>query len=179
MMIQNKEEKMKPIFLIGFMGSGKTTIGTELAQILSCTYKDTDHIVEINQGCAIASIFAHEGEQAFRDYESYALKQTIDAQIISTGGGIIERSENRHFMKNNGIVIYLQTHFEDINMRLQQDPTRPLWNHNDINEKRKLFDKRLPIYEACADYIVDTHQRSVEEIVKDIKENILMHNHKT
>lgn len=168
---------MKPIFLIGFMGSGKTTIGKELAHILSCTYKDTDHIVELNQGCAIASIFAHEGEAAFRDYETYALKQTLDARIISTGGGIIERSENRQFMKDNGTVIYLDANFDDINMRLQKDPTRPLWNHNDMNDKRKLFERRLPVYKQCADYIVNTHHRPIEEIVKDIKEHIIMHNY--
>lgn len=168
---------MKSIFLIGFMGSGKTTIGKRLAKRLSYSYVDTDHIVERNQDCAISHIFAHEGEALFRNYETNALKQSIDAQIISTGGGIVERAENRQFMNESGIVIYLQATFNNISTRLQDDPTRPLWNNQDTDSKKDLFNRRLSLYEKCADHIINTDNRTIEQITEKIKKLIFVHNH--
>lgn len=160
---------MQPIFLIGFMGCGKSTIGSELADSLSLTYIDTDQLIENNLGCTIPQIFETEGEEAFRNYESRALKQSITANIISTGGGIIKRSENIKFMKDNGKIVYLQTSFSNISARLKNDPSRPLWESNDLDDKINLYEQRLPIYEQCANYIIKTDHRSVDEIVQEIK----------
>ncbi|MFD2045993.1 shikimate kinase [Ornithinibacillus salinisoli] len=161
---------MECIYLIGFMGSGKSTIGKLLSRVLDVPFMDTDeYIVEKNQ-MKINDIFEKEGEIAFRNYESQALKASKSG-VISTGGGIVENEDNMKWMKQNGVIVYLQTSFEEISNRLKEDPTRPLWNKR-IKERHELFHQRCNMYSKCADYIVTTDKKSVENIVDDIKERI-------
>jgi shikimate kinase len=156
---------MKQLFLIGFMGSGKTTVARHLSKTLNMNYIDIDNLIE-EMNYKISDIFREEGEDAFRSYETDALKLTRQALIISTGGGIVERRENIHFMKNNGIIIYLRTSLDIIKTRLANDKSRPLWKEG--SQTDVLFSNRVKMYEACADYTIDCDNRSVEELVQEI-----------
>ena len=161
---------MDRIFLIGFMGSGKSTIGHVLEQLYSVDFADTDHYIEEKQQRKISDIFAKEGEDYFRDLESNTI-QSIEAKIISTGGGIIERQENISIMKGRGKVVYLSASFEEISRRLEGDASRPLWKQ-DRNARIALFERRVPIYEAAADYIVHTEGKTAEQIANLINDYI-------
>jgi shikimate kinase len=158
---------MRAIYLTGFMGSGKTTIGRALSEKLGIPVIDTDEMIEKKAGKTIPAIFADEGEERFRKYEQEILKQlpTNDV-IITTGGGMVISKENRSWMKKHGNVIFLSCSLDIIFQRLQSDTNRPLFSQN--KEKMKeLYEKRLPYYLEAA-FTIDTSQKSVEEIVEDI-----------
>ncbi len=160
---------MKTVYLIGFMGSGKSTIGEMLSNMLCLPHIDTDHMVEEVYEQTIASIFQNYGEETFRLYESEVLKKTSQQNhIISTGGGIVEKKENTHYMKDTGCVIYLKTSFEEIAKRLEDDQSRPLWSQN-LQGKKILFNNRENLYEGSADKIIYTDNKSTKEIVEEIK----------
>jgi shikimate kinase len=162
---------MTTIYLIGFMGSGKSTIGVELAKKLSKTYVDTDqYIVEKHQR-EIAEIFQTDGERSFRNFEIDALREVSPYEVVSTGGGIVEKAENLQTMKNNGVIVYLHTSFQEIYNRLENDLTRPLWD-SDIEDKKKLYYRRIPLYKEYADHIIDTDGKLIEELIVEIEEFI-------
>src|SRR5699024_5291468 len=143
---------MKTIYLIGFMGSGKTSVGKRLGAIMNKPVIDTDEVIEKTYGL-ITHIFKHEGEEAFRAYESAVLQGIpVKDRIISTGGGIVESKENLDYMHYTGIIINLQASFQEILKRLKYDRGRPMWNQ-DINDRKKLYDRRQHLYETHADII--------------------------
>lgn len=162
---------MKTIYLIGFMGSGKSTIGLALANKLNKTYVDTDQYIIDTHEREIADIFQENGENTFRDYEIDALKSVSNYEVVSTGGGIVEKNENLQTMQKNGIIIYLHASFNEISNRLEKDQTRPLWKNN-IEEKQNLYNRRIPLYKKFANHMIDTDRKSVEEIVQKIEINI-------
>ena len=101
---------MKNIVLMGFMGAGKTTIGKKLAKALECEFIDTDEWIEKEQGRKISDIFAEDGEVAFRDMEKDLLKRLQNSEdrfVLSIGGGMPVREENRALLRNLGTVVYL------------------------------------------------------------------------
>lgn len=159
---------MNTLFLTGFMGAGKTTIGRALADELSLTLFDTDELIERAMKKTINAIFEDEGELAFRNYEHKVL-QNVSGQsvIVTTGGGIVTREENRQCMKKNGIIIYLHSDPETILERLREDATRPLLRENKKDKIDQLFEARLPYY-LEADYVVNTTGKSVNTIVTEI-----------
>ncbi|MFC0522633.1 shikimate kinase [Pontibacillus salicampi] len=159
---------MKTIFLIGFMGSGKSSIGEALAKQINKPSLDSDKLVEeVNQE-TIPAIFNREGEAGFRVKETSALERAaMKDAVISTGGGIVERPQNKVIMNQNGIIIYLHTAFETIVDRLKEDETRPLWNQ-DLEKRKALYEKRLPRYKEWADYVIQTDDMDVEAIVEKI-----------
>lgn len=159
---------MTTIYLIGFMGCGKSTIGKALNRLTKRTYIDTDEYIQDKHQREIKEIFATEGEDVFRTYESEALKELTTYDIISTGGGIVERKENINVMRKNGMIVYLKTSFHDIIERLQHDDTRPLWNPEQVDDMRKLFNRRIDMYEYAADIIINTSDKTVAEIAKKI-----------
>ncbi|GAE31844.1 shikimate kinase I [Halalkalibacter hemicellulosilyticusJCM 9152] len=158
----------KLIYLTGFMGSGKTTVGSKLGERWSMEVIDTDQWIEHKERKSIAEIFAGESEAYFRDLETEALK-TIkeDSLIITTGGGIVEREENRKLMKLQGKIVYLYCGIEEIIRRLEGDTSRPLIQHQDEEKITALYRSRMALYEE-ADVIIDTTRKSVEEIVEEI-----------
>lgn len=158
---------MDTIYLIGFMGSGKTTIGKKLSQHMELELVDLDEYIEDKNKQTIKNIFAIEGEDAFRSYETQALFEAENG-IIATGGGIIEKDVNRQFLQNEGTVIYLAVSFETIVERLKADENRPLWNANDEGKMEQLFNRRLALYEACADITVNVDKKSEAEITEEI-----------
>ncbi|GAA0296254.1 shikimate kinase [Gracilibacillus halotolerans] len=159
---------MKSVFLVGFMGSGKTSIAKALQTKLSWKLQDTDDMIVQEYKQSIPEIFRERGEQVFRDYESSVLKKTnLEQTIVATGGGIIEREENRKFLKQQEMVIYLDTSWEEINQRLSDDETRPIWS-NENTDKKELLKARISKYKEVADFIVKTDGKSVDEIANEI-----------
>lgn len=159
---------MKSIYIIGFMGSGKTTTALKLAQELKLPLKDTDQEVVEKYGRPISEIFEDEGEEQFRIYETKVLKQMpIKNTIISTGGGIIEKTGNVQWMKENGLVIYLKTPFNTIVERLRSDSERPLWQQN-LENKQKLYKHRLQTYEDASHITVETQGLTLAQVVQQM-----------
>lgn len=164
------------IILIGFMGSGKTSVGIKLSYQMKRTMIDTDKWIEQRQKMTVSQIFASFGEKEFRRMETECLKKLIDSadhQIISAGGGLPLREENHQLLKRLGKVFYLKIGPEAVYERLKNDTTRPLLQVENPKERiRALLLEREPIYEACADVIVDVSEKSFDEILESINLNI-------
>lgn len=159
----------KRVYLTGFMGAGKTTVGRALAEQLCVPMIDTDSYIEEKVGKPIKQIFAEEGEEAFRRYEREFLRTLPpDKLIVTTGGGMVIQPENREWMKQTGTVIYLHCEFAEIMRRLADDDTRPLFSNKQA-EFQRLWEQRLPYYSE-AHIVIDTTGKRVEEIVQEIME---------
>ncbi|MBQ7203877.1 MAG: shikimate kinase [Eubacterium sp.] len=146
---------MNNIILCGFMGSGKSVVGRELAKITGKRFIDTDEYIEKKQGIPIKAIFAAHGEDFFRDLEFEACKEVSELKncIISTGGGAVTFERNVEVLKDGGRIIFLDADFETICDRIGNSTTRPLFQ--DKEKARALFEERRPKYLAAADFTVD------------------------
>lgn len=167
---------MDNIILIGFMGCGKTTVGLKLSYRLRRTVVDTDKEIEREEKRAISDIFATDGEEYFRDRETACLRKmsgSIRNQIISVGGGLPLREENRQLLHELGIVFYLRARPETIYERVKHDTTRPLLQGENPQEKiRTLLAKRDGAYTEAADVIIDVDDKEFEQILCEIEENV-------
>ncbi len=164
------EKKKKTIALIGFMGSGKTSVGKSLAKKMGYDFIDLDEVIEKITGTTITEIFKHKGETEFRKIEQDCLKQEISKTnvIIATGGGIVIHEENRNSLKENALTFWLYNSVET-SVERANDGTRPLLNVDDPVEKASnLFQKRIPLYAATTDMLVNTEGKTVEQITKKI-----------
>ena len=151
------------------MGAGKTTVGIELAKKLSYKLIDTDQSIENDQSRKIKDIFSEDGEPFFRNLETLKLKQLINEEnaIISTGGGIILKDENRLIL-NNLFTIYLKADFENIFNRIKQDTSRPLLLTDDpYNTAKDIFKSRQSIYESFKVHVC-TDNMSPQQVVDEI-----------
>lgn len=161
------------IVLIGFMGSGKTTVGLKLSYRMRMTVEDTDKLIERREGRTVSEIFADDGEEYFRRLETELLKELADREkgkIYSVGGGTPVRAENRELLKRLGRVVYLRLKPETVYERLKNDNTRPLLQcENPLERIRELMESRREAYESCADLIVDTDGMEPEEILTKIE----------
>ena len=155
------------IVLIGFMGSGKSTVGRILAEYLYWDFADLDSLIEASAGCAIKEIFARKGEAFFRDLETAQLRRmaSLRKTVVATGGGAVIREENRILLKQAGTVVYLRARLETLRQRVAQDATRPLAQNPE--HFAALLEARRRFYEE-ADIIVDTDACRVPEIVRRI-----------
>lgn len=155
--------------LLGFMGTGKTTVG----RILDPKFHDMDELIVEEIGMSINDYFAVEGEAAFRRREAEMLERLLEneAAIISPGGGIVVNPHNRALLEKNPHNIYLRVDFETLYRRIQNDKAmqRPLFLNNTKEEFKKIFDGRLPLYEAIATHIVDVEDKTPEEIAEIIR----------
>jgi shikimate kinase len=170
------EATPKNIVLIGFMGCGKSTVGRELHQRLGYRLMDIDQIIEETMGKKITEIFREEGENVFRDFETMQLteiaKQTSTRHIISTGGGIIIRPENRALLRRLGYVVWLRATEDVICDRTSRNRDRPLLNTPDAREKiSSLLAQRDPWYRETAHLTVDTAGLESHEIATGILES--------
>lgn len=164
------------IFLIGPMGSGKTTIGKRLAQMLKLEFYDCDHELELNTGASVNLIFDVEGEAGFRLRESLLLKQLCAKKgvLIATGGGAVCSEENRRILRSGGFVVYLKTSIESQLKRLSQDKSRPLLQAEDrVQRLLDLASVRNPFYDASADLTFTTRNSSVYSTAKELSSIIL------
>lgn len=162
------------VVLIGFMGCGKTTIGIKLSYFLKQALIDTDKLIERRAGCTIKEIFAKDGEDAFRQMETECLRGLCNEKgnfILSTGGGLPLREENAKLLHEIGKVVLLRVSADTVYERLKNDTTRPLLQGDNPKQKiDELLQFREPIYESCADVIVDVAGKSFQEILTEIKE---------
>lgn len=156
------------IYLIGMMGTGKTTIGKLLAQKLGYRFFDTDELVEAVAGKKISVIFAEEGEKSFRDLESKVLNEVsaYTRSAIATGGGIIQRQMNWSYLRQ-GLIIWLDTDFTILQERLAKDRNRPL-----ASQLESLLETRRPLYAQADLQLKIQEQKAPEEIVNQIIELI-------
>lgn len=142
------------VYLIGPMGSGKTTIGQRVAQLLGMEFLDCDHELEAQTGASVNLIFDVEGEEGFRERESRMLEK-LTAQrgvLVATGGGVVLREQNRDLLRRSGLVIYLRTSVAQQLKRLSRDRSRPLIRTSDRRERlTRLAEQRDALYEALAD----------------------------
>jgi shikimate kinase len=165
-----KNKTLKNIFLIGFMGAGKTSVGRILAKKLRLGFQDLDEVIEKELRMNIPQIFSNLGEDFFRDAESNALRSLSQEknQVIATGGGVVLREENREVMRREGITIYLKASPEVLWNRVRGTTSRPLLQvENPFEKMCELLSKRAPLYEK-ADLIVDTENMSPEGVAEEI-----------
>lgn len=158
------------IFLTGFMGTGKTTVGKSLAGLLGCPFVDLDDLIVQREGRPIAEIFATNGELYFRDCETSLLKELHHDQsaIYATGGGLVVRDENRRHMANLGKVVYLKASWSVLKHRLQQSSARPLVNSaKDWGKVKDLLFQRQIYYEQ-ADLIIETNGLTPVQVAQKI-----------
>lgn len=163
------------IVLIGFRGTGKSTVGKLLASRLKRDFVDTDVYIEKNTGRTIKEVFAQEGEEGFRKIESDNIEviSKMENMVIAAGGGVVLKSENIRNLKSNGYLILLEATPEVIYERINQDEKtaqqRPaLTNKKPYEEIKHLITKRLKLYENAVDYRIDTSYITCEEIVEKI-----------
>ncbi len=166
---------MKNIILIGFMGCGKTSVGKRLAESENMEFLDTDEWIEREQQTTISEIFETKGEAAFRNMETECLRQILEYTekpfVLSVGGGLPIREENRKLLLQIGHVVYLKASPEVIYKRLHNDKTRPLLQG--MNPRGRIMDlmnARKNYYEDAAEYIIHVDDREFSDIIEEIKE---------
>lgn len=164
----------KNIILTGFMGTGKTSVGRRLAEETGYVFVDIDALIEAAEGMEINDIFASKGEPYFRDVESRIIREVLagEGQVVSTGGGAVIREENREAFKKAGIVICLTARPEVVYERVKHETHRPLLKVADPLAKiRELLTSREAFYRQ-ADIIIDTSEKSLDDVLKQIKEKV-------
>ena len=158
------------VVLVGFMGSGKSSVGRELARRFGVPFVDVDAWIESATGCRIRDLFAREGEAAFREREKAALREILSVKgcVIATGGGAFVDAENRVLLRSYAPVVYLDAAVETLLGRLAADLGRPLLRGGDREEVvRELLSRRVPGYRT-ADVTVPTDGRTVEEVAVQV-----------
>lgn len=162
---------MQNVLMIGAMGSGKTTVGKQLAKRLRMDFVDSDHMIEERCGVSISTIFDIEGEEGFRKRETKMLQELCarSGVVLATGGGAISSEENRILLRKSGYVVYLKTSIETQLARTQKNQNRPLLENVDAQDKlTQLMEERGALYEQEADLIVSSGERVVSKVVEEI-----------
>lgn len=165
----------KHLYLVGYRGSGKTSVARCLADKLGMPCVDTDAWIETHTGSTIRDYFASHGESAFRDVESLAIKtlENEPPHIVSLGGGAILREENRQSFQKAGWVVWLRASAEELARRIAGDPTtadrRPaLSKLSGYDEIVQLLEVREPIYHQVSHFVVETEGKTPENIAEEI-----------
>jgi shikimate kinase len=162
------------IFLVGPMGTGKTSIGSRLSRALGYSFIDTDVEIEKRTGVKIEVIFEIEGEEGFRKREKDVMKDVTSRNniVIATGGGSVLASENQEALAS-GFVIYLSSSIETLMNRIREDTSRPLLNVSDREKRlRNIVNERKPIYSQVADLTIKTDEFSIKRIIKIISDEV-------
>lgn len=159
------------IFIVGPMGSGKSTVGKIISNELFLGFFDTDDEIEMRTGASIDWIFDLEGESGFRKRESEILTEMVkkNSIVLSTGGGIILDSSNRELLSSRGTVFYLSTPIPVQVERTAKDKDRPLLKDGDPAKiLSKLHDERKELYISVSDHIIETENKSSQEVASEI-----------
>ncbi len=160
------------LWLVGMMGSGKTRIGTRLADDLHLRFVDIDQHIVQRMGCSIAQLWGEHGEAAFRDLEEAAIDQIADGapSVVATGGGAVLRSSNVERMRASGKVVWLDAMVDTLAERVGEGRGRPLLADVDATERlEEILAHRAPLYEAAADLRVTTDDRAPEDVTSRIE----------
>src|SRR5438105_8161852 len=167
------------LFLIGYRGTGKSTVAGIVAETLGWPWIDADSLLEERHGRSIAEIFASEGEAAFRDREAALLEELCRQEplVVATGGGVILRDANRTLLRRSGRCLWLTADPPTIAERMAMDPAtnarRPRLTSGGIAEIEELLKIREPLYRQCADWTVDTMGRTPAEVAAIILERVV------
>jgi shikimate kinase len=164
------------VYLIGPMGSGKTTIGQRLAKKLGLEFLDNDHELQKQTGASVNLIFDLEGEEGFRKRETAMLKKLTARKdvVVATGGGTILAQENRELLSSSGTVVYLRTSVTQQIKRLSRDKSRPLLQSGDRKEKLiRLAKERNPLYEELAHITFQSRSRGLESATEALYQKII------
>lgn len=159
------------IVLVGMPGSGKSTVGKQLARQLACSFVDSDHEIERRIGMPIKAYFDRHGEADFRDLERSVIAELSGREdgVLATGGGAVIRPENRRNLSAGGPVIYLRSTPEELFRRLRHDSQRPLLQVADpLRRLRDLFRERDPLYRETAQFVIETGRPTVPTLVNMI-----------
>ena len=159
------------LFLVGFMGSGKSTVGQQLAAELGKDFHDCDRVLEERTGVDIPYIFEIEGEKGFRRREAAVLRELTRKRgiVLATGGGVIVDPENRKALASNGFVIYLHAPAELLYQRTSRDRSRPMLHAEDPRTRiDELLEAREPLYREVADFVIATGRRGSPRVVQEI-----------
>lgn len=158
---------MNKVYLIGFMGCGKTAIGKRLSFALRIPFYDMDKEIVKQQGMSIPDIFEKHGEPYFRNLETEFLKTfRNEFCIISTGGGVAMSEENQKIMRSTGLVLFLNAAFSDIWMRIHKDKNRPIVQRSTKEEIENLYQVRYPTYKKTAHISVRTEGKTLKQITE-------------
>ena len=161
----------KSIYLVGLMAVGKSTVGKLLAEKLNRPFFDSDKEIEKNAGAEISWIFDVEGEEGFRDREEQVIRELSakTGAIIATGGGVVEREENRKRIAEKGTVIHLDCPNETLVERVRNDKKRPLLQGSEVDQVlMKLKKRRDPLYREIADYKFVSDKQTTSALVRAI-----------
>jgi shikimate kinase len=162
------QESQLTLALVGLPGSGKSTVGRQLARRLGLGFQDSDHVIEQRLGCSIREYFEREGEVAFRDIEESVIHELLQAPpgVLATGGGAVLRPINRQRLRENAQVVYLRSAPDDLFRRLRHDSHRPLLQVADpLGRLLSLFEERDPLYRETAHFIIETGRPSLSTLV--------------
>ena len=158
-----------PVFLVGFMGAGKTSAARKLARMAGLAAIDMDTYIERLDGRSTSRIFAESGEGDFRALETQMLRQLVEGEpvLVSCGGGVVVTPENRELLRGDGaFTVYLKVTADEAASRISNLSTRPLFT--DLDSARRLIRDRLPLYEEVADAAIDTAGRGSGSVAREL-----------
>lgn len=161
----------KSIFLVGPMGSGKSTVGRLLAEKLSYDFVDSDHVIENKTGVDIPMIFDIEGEEGFRRREKAVIDEfsQLPETVLATGGGAILDEDNRKNLRSRGLTVYLKSSVDTLVQRTKHDKNRPLLQNNNRKEVlTEILKQRESLYLDVANLVIETAHSSIYKVVKKI-----------
>lgn len=159
----------RPVFLVGFMGAGKTSVARKLARMAGVASVDMDTYIERCEHKRVKEIFAEVGEEGFRAIETqtlYELGMKKDPMVVSCGGGVVLRPENRKALSELGLVVYLSVTAAEAASRISDVSSRPLFG--DLQNAQRVIDERLPLYEEVADVTIDTVGHGSSSIAHEV-----------
>lgn len=160
-------ELVRPVFFVGFMGAGKTSVARKLARRAGVASIDMDTYIERVCDRKVKQIFAESGETGFRAIETDVLRELAggEPRLVSCGGGVVLSPENREVLKRDGFVVYLKVTAAEAASRISDVSTRPLFG--DLEQAQRVIEGRLPLYEEVADISIDTAGRGTGSIARE------------
>ena len=168
------DNRGKNLVLIGFMGAGKTSLGKAVSKLLQVPFLDTDQLIVESEGVTVSEIFAQKGEDYFRTLETETVRALGNRKgqfVLSVGGGLPLRSENRPLLHEAGLVVYLKAGVGTLAQRLSGDTKRPLLHRGEgtLEEKiERILAEREPMYLEAADIVVINEGRSFQQTAREL-----------
>lgn len=165
--MNSKSVLKRPVFVIGFMGSGKSSVAATMSKKFGLPSIELDAYIEQSQGQSISQIFDEVGDAGFREIETAALADAASRPaIISCGGGIVTRPENRKILQEHGFTVCLDVSADEAASRIGDFRSRP--NFQSVEHASRLLQERHPLYEACADAMIDTNGKTIDEVADEL-----------